>query len=130
MPASTVIPVLSYPDLAEAVDWLCRVFGFTVRWQVGDHRAQLNIGDGAMAVTQGPSGSQGHSVMVRIEDLDAHYENARQQGAEILAEPAEFPYGERQYHARDIGGHEWTFSQTVADVAPEDWGGVSVSLGK
>jgi hypothetical protein len=27
---------------------------------------------------------------------------------------------------RDPEGHEWTFSETLADVAPEDWGGTTV----
>lgn len=36
-------------------------------------------------------------------------------------------YGERQYHAEDLAGHQWTFSETLADVAPEEWGGTSVS---
>jgi uncharacterized glyoxalase superfamily protein PhnB len=62
---------------------------------------------------------------VRIEDADAHCAHARASGARILAEPTDHPYGERQYAAEDLGGHCWTFSQTIADVAPEDWGGIS-----
>ena len=42
-------------------------------------------------------------------------------------EPTDFPYGERQYTAEDPSGHRWTFSQTLADVAPEEWGGISVA---
>jgi len=44
-------------------------------------------------------------------------------GARILRPPADYPYGERQYTAEDLAGHRWTFSQTIADVAPEEWGG-------
>jgi uncharacterized glyoxalase superfamily protein PhnB len=47
----------------------------------------------------------------------------------ILMEPTDFEYGERQYSAEDLAGHQWTFSETLADVAPEDWGGESVSAG-
>jgi len=47
-------------------------------------------------------------------------------GAEIRMEPTDFEYGERQYHAEDLAGHVWTFSETLADVAPEEWGGTSV----
>ena len=32
------------------------------------------------------------------------------------------PFGVRQYTAIDPGGHRWTFSQNIADVAPEAWG--------
>jgi uncharacterized glyoxalase superfamily protein PhnB len=32
-------------------------------------------------------------------------------------EPADVEYGERQYNAEDLAGHQWTFSETLADVA-------------
>jgi uncharacterized glyoxalase superfamily protein PhnB len=38
MPSCTVIPVLAYEELAEAIDWLCGAFGFTERWRAGSHR--------------------------------------------------------------------------------------------
>jgi uncharacterized glyoxalase superfamily protein PhnB len=63
--------------------------------------------------------------MVRVDDVDAHFERSRARGARILDEPTDFPYGERQYNVEDLAGHRWTFSQTIADVAPEDWGGSS-----
>jgi uncharacterized glyoxalase superfamily protein PhnB len=37
--------------------------------------------------------------------------------------PHDTPFGERQYVADDPEGHRWTFSQHVADVPPERWGG-------
>jgi uncharacterized glyoxalase superfamily protein PhnB len=134
VPQATVIPVLIYPDVREAVDWLCAAFGFAERVWIGDnHRAQLSFGEGALIVGDVRHGRrpprQGevtHSVMVRVEDVDAHCEQARARGAGILAEPTDFPYGERQYTAEDPAGHQWTFSQTLADVAPEEWGGISV----
>jgi uncharacterized glyoxalase superfamily protein PhnB len=128
MPLSAVIPVLGYPDVAEAVDWLCETFGFTERWRVGSHRAQLAVGDAAVVVTEqndGEPGSSNHSVMVRVEDVNSHHERARERGARILHPPTDYPYGERQYTVEDLGGHHWSFSQSIADVAPEEWGGVT-----
>jgi len=128
MPPSTVIPVLGYEDVGEAIGWLRRTFGFAERWRAGSHRAQLAVGDGAVALTETVGAAQTAEVMVRIDDVDAHYARARRLGAEILREPADYPYGERQYTARDPGGHHWTFSETIADVAPEEWGGSSGSF--
>jgi uncharacterized glyoxalase superfamily protein PhnB len=125
MPDSTVIPVLAYDDVGEAVSWLCETFGFTERWRIGTHRAQLAVGDGCIAVTQGGFGSTRANVMVRVENVDAHHEQAQQHGADVVAPPTDHPYGERQYNAIDLGGHRWTFSQSIADVVPEDWGGTS-----
>jgi quercetin dioxygenase-like cupin family protein/uncharacterized glyoxalase superfamily protein PhnB len=130
MPRSAVIPVLAYDDVGAAVDWLCAAFSFGERWRVGDHRAQLAVGDGAVAVTERGAGSEAGSIMVQVHDLDAHLEQAERHGARIVAPPQEFPYGERQYTAQDPGGHTWTFSESVADVAPEDWGGASGDLGR
>ena len=123
MPPGVVIPVLAYPDVDEAVSWLCETFGFTERWRAGGHRAQLAVGDSAVAVTEGGSGAGGANVMVRVDDVDAHYAHASERGARVSGPPTDEPYGERQYTAVDPGGHTWTFSQSIADVAPEDWGG-------
>ena len=135
IPRATVIPVLIYPDVREAVAWLEEVFGFKERVQIGeDHRSQLSFGDGAVIVgdvrhdRRPPRpGEATHSVMVRVEDARAHCEHARAHGANILMEPTDFEYGERQYSAEDPAGHQWTFSETLTDVAPEEWGGISKS---
>lgn len=134
-PASTVTPVLTYPDVREAVAWLSAAFGFVERVRIGEnHRAQLRLGDGDVIVADvhgnrrpPRSGEITHSVMVRVEDARAHCERARAHGARILMEPADMEYGERQYSAEDPAGHHWTFTQTLADVAPEEWGGESVT---
>ena len=129
MPACTVIPVLAYADVSEAADWLCAVFGFTVRLRAGDHRVQMNVGDGAVALTmlRGLDMAQVGAVMVRVSDVDRLYRRVRAADVECV-EPADHPYGERQFSVADLAGHQWTFSQTIADVAPEDWGGESGRL--
>jgi len=129
VPPCTVIPVLAYPDVGFAADWLCKAFGFTVRLRIANHRIQLKAGDGCIVLAVGnvPADSA-HLVMVRVLDANDHHERARQQGARILAPPTDHPYGERQYNAQDFAGHHWTFTQSVADVAPEQWGGTSVSF--
>jgi len=66
--------------------------------------------------------------MVRVHDVHRHRERARQRGARILRPPADYPYGERQYTAEGLAGHCWTFSQSIADVAPEEWGGTSCQI--
>jgi uncharacterized glyoxalase superfamily protein PhnB len=134
IPRSAVIPVLIYPDVREAVAWLTDAFGFAERVQIGEnHRSQLSFGDGAVIVgdvrhdRRPPRpGEVTHSVMVRVEAVDAHCERARQHGATILMEPTDFEYGERQYSAADPAGHQWTFSETLGDIAPEAWGGILV----
>ena len=124
MPAAAVIPVLGYEDVAEAADWLCDTFGFAERWRAGSHRAQLAIGDAAVAIT-GRLGSRGSNVMIRVERRGRALRAGARARRPGLGPPADYPYGERQYTAVDLGGHTWTFSQSIADVPPEDWGGAS-----
>jgi uncharacterized glyoxalase superfamily protein PhnB len=137
IPQAAVIPVLIYPDVREAVAWLSAAFGFEERVKIGEnHRSQLKIGDGAVILGDVRNdrrpprdGEVTHSVMVRVEDARAHCERARAHGAKVIDELRDFEYGERQYSAEDFAGHRWTFSETIADVAPETWGGVTVNVG-
>jgi uncharacterized glyoxalase superfamily protein PhnB len=137
IPSPTVIPVLIYPDVREAVAWLSAAFGFVERLRIGEnHRSQLEVGDGAVILgdvrnDQRPPrpGEATHSVVVRVADVDAHSAQARAHGARILMEPTDFEYGERQYRAEDHAGHQWTFSQTLRDVDPAEWGGTLVAGG-
>ena len=128
MPEADVLPVLVYPHVRDAVNWLRDAFGFVERWEAKGHRAQLAVGEhDCVVVVDGEVGGAcgAHSLMVRVADADAHFARACEWGARILSSPADYPYGERQYTAEDPGGHRWTFSQSIADLAPEEWGGVS-----
>ncbi len=131
--SASVVPELVYPDVDQAVDWLCETFGFTELWRAGGHRARVAFGNGVLIVADAdtsygraapnPNAPRSHAVMVKVEDVDAHHEHARKRGARILSAPTDYPYGERQYSAEDPAGHHWTFTQAIADLAPEDWGG-------
>jgi len=132
IPAATVIPVLIYPDVRQAVDWLTEAFGFAERLKIGEnHRSQMSVGDGGAVIigdvrhdrVPPRPGESTHSVVVRVDDAKAHCEHARGHGARILMEPTDFEYGERQYACADFAGHHWTFSETLEDVDPASWGG-------
>jgi len=135
LPSAVVAPILIYPDVREAVAWLSSAFGFVERVRIGDsHRSQLVVGDGAVIIGDVRNdrrpprqGEVTHSVLVRVEDVAVHYERARSHGARIVMEPTDFEYGERQYTAEDPAGHQWTFSETLDDLAPEAWGGILVT---
>jgi uncharacterized glyoxalase superfamily protein PhnB len=135
-PPVTVTPVLVYPDVRAAVAWLQSVFGFEERVRVGGaHRAQLRVGlDGAVIVAdargeQVPPGAGvvTHILKVRVPDVDAAFARARDFGARVLEEPTTQPYGERSCVVEDLAGHRWELTQTVRDVEPEEWGGVTVA---
>jgi uncharacterized glyoxalase superfamily protein PhnB len=59
-------------------------------------------------------------LYIFVEDVDAHCARARAAGAEIVREPADQFYGDRQYGAKDPEGHCWFFAQHIRDVSPEE----------
>jgi uncharacterized glyoxalase superfamily protein PhnB len=135
VPRGAVIPFLAYEDVPRAIEWLSGAFGFSERLRTPPeadgsiHLAQLNAGEGSVMLRTidpgGPSaGRPPQSILVRVENADAHCERARANGARILREPKTAEFGERQYTAEDLAGHQWTFSQTVADVDPAEWGAI------
>jgi uncharacterized glyoxalase superfamily protein PhnB len=138
-PEGVVIPTLIYDDVPAAVEWLCRVFGFSVRLVAGTTHAQLACGEGggvmlgASRIEDAGEGSirafeppgdrpVAQSTMVVVGDVDAHFARTTVQGATIELTLATYAFGERQYTARDLAGHRWAFSQAVEDVDPASWG--------
>jgi MerR family transcriptional regulator, thiopeptide resistance regulator len=123
-----VVPVLTYQDIAAAHDFLVRAFGFAPG---GLHRTpdgqavhgEVRAGDAAIWLHQVTTeyqlesplaGAVAHSgLFVHVDDVDAHYERARGAGARIDSEPADQPYGQREYGARDPEGHRWWFASPV-----------------
>jgi uncharacterized glyoxalase superfamily protein PhnB len=124
-PDAAVIPVLYYPDVREAVEWLTTALPFTERLRIADHRCQLVHGNGAFVVAkpltlQSPAA---HSVLLRVTGIDELFGRAKAAGARVLAEPMDHMYGERQCSFLDPWGHPWTLSETIFDSDPADWGG-------
>ena len=132
-PSATVVPILIYEDVGEAIDWLSRAFGFAERLRAERDgiigHAQLEVADGAIMLGRqgGPyrvpeRDTTSAYVHIAVGDVDGHFEHARKFGASIVQPPTDMPFGVRQYTARDPAGHWWTFSENIADVAPEEWG--------
>jgi uncharacterized glyoxalase superfamily protein PhnB len=135
-PPATVTPVLVYPDVRAAVAFLEAAFGFGERVRIGeDHRAQLRFGeDGALVVADvrhsqvAPSGGVvTQLIKLRVEDVDAAFARACNAGATVREEPTTHMYGERSCVVEDPAGHRWELTQSVRDVEPEEWGGVTVA---
>ena len=135
VPTDTILPHVVYRDVAEAVAWLSKTFGFMEHYRHGDPAgpvsgAQMHLGDawimlhrvraGSASPAQLGAGTQ--SLTVFIEDVEAHFHRTKAAGAKILEEPHETVYGEFQYAAEDLDGHKWLFSRHARDLSPDEWG--------
>jgi uncharacterized glyoxalase superfamily protein PhnB len=136
IPPATVIPVLVYPDVRAAVAWLTDAFGFVERVRIGeDHRSQMQVGEGGAVIVADVAperhapepGIVTHVMKVRVADVDARFDRARAHGARVVHEPIDRQYGERECTVEDLAGHRWQFTQTMRDVAPEEWGGETIA---
>ena len=52
-------------------------------------------------------------VHVYVDDVDAHYERAKAEGATIHTEPTDQEYGDRRYDTEDLEGHNWFFAHSL-----------------
>ena len=130
-PPCMVIPVVAYPDVAAAVEWLKTAFGFRVRLTVSTHRTQMWFDSACVVVGERGMNNQWatkSSVMLRVPDVDAFCARAVEHGARLVHAPQTHVYGERQATLEDFAGHIWTLTQTVEDVDPTAWGGEAVEL--
>ncbi len=135
VPTDTVLPHVVYRDVAEAIDWLTKTFGFEEHYRYGEpggevSGAQMHLGNAWIMVFKararwGSPAQLGHgtqSLTVFVEDVDGHFRRTKAAGAKIVEELHETEYGERQYGAEDFEGHHWLFSRHARDVSPEEWG--------
>jgi uncharacterized glyoxalase superfamily protein PhnB len=135
-----VIPYLFYKNGRAAVDFIAKAFGFEVRTVMsgpGDAVMHAELGFGDSVVYLGtPAGQKAAgklpqrtaSVLVYVDDVDAHCARARQAGAEIVREPADQFYGDRTYTARDPEGQEWYFHTHVRDVSEAEMQAAMASM--
>ena len=129
---------LYYRDAARMIDWLCKAFGFEVRLKVEGEggrieHSELTCGEGVIMVSQErlgdprfrtdlksplSAGCNTQSLMIYVDDVDAHCARARAAGATIADEPSVHDYGEeywsdRSYGALDPERHLWWFTQRL-----------------
>lgn len=132
VPTNIILPHVVYEDVAEAVSWLTRTFGFTEHYRYGEPAggAQMHLGNSWIMVHRTRPGSatpaqlgQGtQSLTVFVEDVEGHYEHVKGAGARIVEELHDTEYGEFQYGVEDLAGHHWLFSRHARDVNPAEWG--------
>jgi PhnB protein len=128
-----VTPYILYEDVASALGWLEKAFGFHERMRLPGpdgkvNHAEMEVADGVIMMGcpgreyQNPkrAGHVAQELYVYVDDVDKHFDRAKGAGATILEEPEDQFYGDRRYRAVDPEGHRWCFAQHVRDVAPEE----------
>lgn len=131
-----IIPMLAYEDGVAAMDWLRKVFGFTERSRMLDDKGRLTHGElmlgSSMIMLSSPTPeyqSPKHhrqvceatakwykvpyiinGILVLVDDLEKHYQQAKERGATILT-GIEIDGPGPRYRAEDLEGQRWMFMQ-------------------
>ena len=128
---SRVTPYLLYEDATAALQFLSDAFGLVQRQVFRDdagrvvHAEMTYEGETIMLGEPGedfksPAKGGGATVLIHlyVDDVDKHYEMAKEAGAKITREIADQEYGDRTFGCEDPEGHSWYLAQHVRDV---DW---------
>lgn len=125
-----ITPYLLYEDLGAAVEWITATFSLSERSRMNGpdgkpRHVEMTLEDGVIMMGQ-PHGQyecprkHGHVcqlVYAYVENVDAHWQRAKEGGAKILTAPEDKPYGDRVYSVADPEGHHWFFAQHLRDVS-------------
>ena len=131
--APDIVPSITYADVPRAVEWFERVFGFRERkdarltWP-GGGMTWLEAGKGLIHISTPDetwrllkTGASGSRVKVYVDDVDRHFDRAKEQGATIASEPQDGFWGGRAYRVVDHEGNRWEISQRDRDLSADRW---------
>src|SRR5688572_33359636 len=107
----TIIPMLAYEDGIAAMDWLCDVFGFSIKSKMLDENGKLThgelvLGNGIVMLSSPTNEYQSpkhhrqvcdlaakwyqvpyiiNGILILVDDVEMHYQRAKERGATILS---------------------------------------------
>ena len=128
----TIIPILRYREARRAIGWLREAFGFELLFSVPAsgayvRHARLTLSGNQVMVgtvreedtlsTPPEQGGVTQGLYVFVEDVEAHFQQAKAAGATILLTPQDTDFGAREYHAEDLEGHPWVFGSHLPETA-------------
>lgn len=131
-----IIPMLAYEDGTAAMDWLCKVFGFSEKKRMLDNKGklahgELTLGNGIIILASPTDDYQSprhhrqvcevaakwyqvpyiiKGILVYVDDLEKHYQRAKEFGAIFLSDIETGGPGSR-YRVEDLEGQRWMFMQ-------------------
>ncbi len=130
-----LMPYLFYNDVPSLFDWLKKTFQFDSQMEPGlmgegVYHAELKYKDSIIMIGTAnpeikhlsPTDLTGinQSIFMYVDDVDKHYQYAKEAGAPNITEPMDMFWGDRMYTVADPEGHHWSFATHIKDVAPED----------
>lgn len=131
-----IVPMLSYEDGIAAINWLCKVFGFSEKTRWVDENGKLSHGEIELnnniimlaSPTPDYQSPKNHrksckeaaawysvpyiinGVLVYVDNIEEHFKQAKENGAVILSQ-IEYGGPGTRYRAEDLEGQRWMFME-------------------
>ena len=124
----TITPHLTVHNAAKLVDFLEKAFGAKKRFPPLTRpdgaimHVQMEIGDSLIMIGE-PMGKNNPipgNLYLFVQDVDATYQRAIQEGATSLMPPADMFYGDRTGAVLDICGNQWVIATHIEDVSRDE----------
>ncbi len=135
---STTVPILRYRDAENAIDWLCKAFGFEIFLKVKSEGGRIeharliletNMVMLASIGRSGPfedgfklpvdAGGVTQSVILRVMNPEQILKSAVAANATILTELSDATSGGVMFSCGDLESHVWVFSSS--DLWEKTW---------
>jgi PhnB protein len=123
----TITPYLRVKGAKTLINFLERAFGAknmrqTVRPDGSIGNAEVLIGDSMIMIADGTETWQSSptSIYMYVENCDAVYQKAIEEGGESIIEPQDMFYGDRNAGVKDFCGNSWWIGTHIEDVSDEE----------
>ncbi len=131
----SISPALTVDDAAEAIEFYKRAFGAKERHRMSGPEgtiahAELEIGNSVLMLsdpfphsTVRPPrelGGTSVAIVVYVDDVDAVFEQAVNEGATVTMALEDMFWGDRFGSVTDPYGHSWSLATHIEDVPPEE----------
>ena len=123
----TVTPYLIVPGAAEFIEFTKQAFAAQERerFPTPDGKimhAEVKIGDSIIMLSDSSAEFEPtrSSIHLYVDDVDATYKRAMQQGGESLREPQDQFYGDRSAGIKDRFANQWWLATHIEDVSPDE----------
>ena len=123
----TITPYLIVPGAAEFIEFTRQAFAAQERerFPTPDGKimhAEVKIGDSIIMLSDSSAEFEPtrSSIHLYVDDVDATYKRAMQQGGESLREPQDQFYGDRSAGIKDRFGNQWWLATHIEDVSPDE----------
>jgi catechol 2,3-dioxygenase-like lactoylglutathione lyase family enzyme len=115
-----VTPILRVAEFATSLAFFIDALGFSVDWKE-EGFACVRRGRVPLMLCAGDQGHAGTWVYIGVDDVDALFEELRENNVAVRHPPTNYPWGARELQVADPDGHVLRFGSDATDAPVGAW---------